>query len=251
LGRHVAIAGTSLILLPHEAWYTANAILRTLFRLGVTHRRLLDWKTARATEQSTGNSLWDSYRAMWLAPVLAVGAACAAKGLPPGALLAAAPYLLAWALSPAAVWWISRPAPPEPQRLTHSQLLFLQKLARKTWRYFETFVGPRDNWLPPDNFQETPLEDLAHRTSPTNMGLSLLANLSALDFGYITLRQSLERTAASLQTMNGMERFRGHFYNWYDTENLMPLHPRYVSTVDSGNLAGHMLTLRMGLLEIP
>src|SRR6185295_16934283 len=112
---------------------------------------------------------------------------------------------------------------------------------------FETFVGPEDHWLPPDNFQEGPATAVAHRTSPTNMGLSLLANLSAYDFGYIQAGRLIERTRNAFATMQQLERHRGHFYNWYDTQTLRPLLPVYISTVDSGNLAGHLLTLHAGL----
>ncbi|MDP2974631.1 MAG: hypothetical protein Q8N45_00310, partial [Anaerolineales bacterium] len=108
-----------------------------------------------------------------------------------------------------------------------------------------------DNWLPPDNYQEHPVAAVAHRTSPTNMGLALLANLSAHDFGYISTGQLIKRTENTFQTMKKLERYRGHFYNWYDTQSLKPLSPLYISTVDSGNLAGHLLTLRPGLLALP
>ena len=130
------------------------------------------------------------------------------------------------------------------------QTRFLRRIARKTWAFFETFVGPQDHWLPPDNHQEGRAEALAHRTSPTNMGLALLGNLAAYDFGYIPAGQLLDRTANTLDTMAALERHRGHFYNWYDTQSLQPLPPVYVSTVDSGNLGGHLLTLRPGLLAL-
>ncbi len=132
-------------------------------------------------------------------------------------------------------------------RLTDPQLLFLRKLSCKTWAFFETFVSKDDNWLPPDNFQEHPVAVVAHRTSPTNMGLALLANLSAYDFGYISAGKLIERSALALHTMEGLERYHGHFYNWYNTQSLEPLYPLYISSVDSGNLAGHLLTLRNGL----
>jgi hypothetical protein len=134
--------------------------------------------------------------------------------------------------------------------LSSSQIAFLRLLARKTWAYFEAFVGPDDHWLPPDNFQEHPVAAIAHRTSPTNMGLALLANLSAYDLGYLATGELVERTGQALRTMATMERHRGHFYNWYDTQSLKPL-SLYISSVDSGNLAAHMLTLRAGLLELP
>jgi FtsZ-binding cell division protein ZapB len=131
------------------------------------------------------------------------------------------------------------------------QIIFLRKLARKTWAYFEQFVTQKDNWLPPDNYQEHPVERIAHRTSPTNIGLSLMANLAAVDFGYITNGQFIERTTNTFNSLQQMERYKGHFYNWYDTITLGPLPPHYISTVDSGNLAGQLLTLRQGILSMP
>ncbi len=147
-------------------------------------------------------------------------------------------------------WQISRPLSRRAARLTGRQLRFLSGVARRTWGFFDTYVGPDDHWLPPDNYQEAPAAGVAHRTSPTNMGLALLANLSACDFGYISAGRLLDRTARAFQAMFEMERHRGHFYNWYDTQSLAPLEPRYISSVDSGNLAGHLLTLRQGLLAL-
>ena len=188
---------------------------------------------------------------MWIAPVIAAAAVIYLALSKPAALGVAGPILGLWFASPAIAWWISRPLARRAARLTADQTLFLRKLSRKTWAFFETFVGPEDHWLPPDNYQEHPVAVVAHRTSPTNMGLALLANLSAYDFGYISAGQLIERTANALHTMEALERHRGHFYNWYDTQSLKPLLPLYISTVDSGNLAGHLLTLRPGLLALP
>ena len=127
---------------------------------------------------------------------------------------------------------------------------FLAKLSRRTWRYFEVFVTAEENWLPPDNYQEKPAEGVASRTSPTNIGMALLADLAACDFGYCSAGRLLDRTQKTFGTLARMERHRGHFYNWYDTRSLKPLFPLYVSTVDSGNLVGHLLVLRSGLLEL-
>ena len=187
---------------------------------------------------------------MWIGPALALAALVYLTAARPTALLVAWPIWGLWAMSPSIAWWISRPVPPRTPRLTEAQTVFLRQLARKTWDFFETFVGPEDNWLPPDNYQEHPVARIAHRTSPTNIGLSLLANLAAYDFGYITGGQLAERTANTFHTMHRLERHRGHFFNWYDTQILQPLLPVYISTVDSGNLAGHLLTLRPGLLAL-
>src|SRR5450759_2668567 len=188
---------------------------------------------------------------MWSGPVISIASAVYLAVSTPATLAAAGPILFLWFVSPAIAWWISRPLARREARLTSDQIIFLQKISRKTWAFFETFVGPEDHWLPPDNYQEHPLAVVVHRTSPTNMGLSLLANLSAYDFGYIPAGQLIERTANALATMAVLERHQGHFYNWYDTRSLQPLAPLYISSVDSGNLAGHLLTLRPGLLALP
>ena len=158
---------------------------------------------------------------------------------------------LLWLLSPRIAWWISQPPAAARVRTRRAQQRLPAQLARRTWAFFETYVGAADHWLPPDNLQEHPAPVVAHRTSPTNMGMALLANLAAHDFGYLGAGRLLERIAQTLAThATRCERHRGHFYNWYDTQTLQPLAPLYVSTVDSGNLAGHLLTLRPGLLEV-
>ena len=257
-GRHAAQAVLTLAFLPYEGKVNLDAIARTLWRMLVTHRRLLEWSPSAADEpdrrrfnDSTNRSeLATSIKSMWIAPVVASAVAILLRQSAPSALAAAAPILFLWFVSPGIAWWISRPLARREARLTADQAVFLRKLARRTWAFFETFVGADDQWLPPDNFQEHPGEVVAHRTSPTNMGLALLANLSAYDFGYIPAGQLVVRTANSLRTMKSMERHDGHFYNWYDTQSLDPLPPRYVSSVDSGNLAGHLMTLRAGLLAL-
>ncbi len=236
--------------LPHEAHYSLDAILRTLGRLLVTHQRLLEWNPSGDQERLSRTDLAASFRSMWFAPALAAGTAMYLAATNPAALAVAGPILVLWLASPAIAWWISLPLARREARLTAEQTRFLGRIARKTWAFFDTFVGPEDHWLPPDNYQEYREAALAHRTSPTNMGLALLANLSAYDFGYIPAGQLIERTAHTLETMAGLERHRGHFYNWYDTQSLRPLHPAYISTVDSGNLAGHLLTLRPGLIAL-
>ena len=192
-----------------------------------------------------------SVRSMWIAPVIAMAATIQLAASAPTVLLSAAPILVLWFLSPAIAWWLSRPIARREAHLTTEQTIFLRKVARRTWAFFETFVGPDDHWLPPDNYQEHPVASVAHRTSPTNMGMALLANLTAYDFGYVPAGQLVKRTANALGTMMSMERHQGHFYNWYDTRSLQPLPPLYVSAVDSGNLAGHLMTLRAGLLALP
>lgn len=241
----------SLAFLPYEAIVNLDAMARSAGRMLVTRRRMLEWKTASESERDADCSLKGSYRAMAVAPGIAVALAVTLAICQPAALVTAAPLFALWLAAPWIAWWLSRPGRDDDLPLSKSEVVYLHGVVRKTWRFFETFVGPEDHWLPPDNYQEHPVGTLAHRTSPTNIGVSLLSNLAASDFGYIAVSQLLTRTAHTLQTMDRLERYHGHFLNWYDTQTLQPLFPKYVSTVDSGNLAGHLLTLRSGLLELP
>jgi len=248
---HLAQSAFALACLPYEACFSLDAILRTLWRTLVSHRRLLEWSVSGDAGRNRRNSLAEAWRAMWIGPGAALAMAICLAAWRPNALLVAWPVLGLWAISPSIAWWTGRPVPARASRLTPAQNVFLRQIARKTWDFFETFAGPEDNWLPPDNYQEHPVSRIAHRTSPTNIGLSLLANLAAYDFGYITAGQFGERTANTFRTMQTLDRHRGHFLNWYDTQSLKPLLPIYISTVDSGNLSGHLLTLRPGLLAVP
>jgi cyclic beta-1,2-glucan synthetase len=235
--------------LPYEGYFSLDAMVRTLWRMRVSHRHLLEWTSSGELDRSR-RDIVAFHRAMWIAPVLALAMASALAWLNPPVLLVAAPILLLWLAAPTIAWWMSRPLTRREALLTVDQVRFLRAVSRKTWAFFERFVGPEDHWLPPDNYQEHPVAVVAHRTSPTNMGMSLLANLAAYDFGYLPDTGLIERTTSALGTMAGMERYRGHFFNWYDTQTLKPLAPLYISSVDSGNLAGHLLTLQPGLLAL-
>lgn len=248
--RYFSQALFTLACLPYEAFFSLDAVLRTQWRMLVSRSQLLQWNPSGESEQDCRTGLVGSYRTMWFAPAAAAAVSATLMVAGPASfqrLAVAAPVLCLWLAAPAIVWWLDRPLARLQERLTAAQTIFLRKIGRKTWAFFETFVGPADNWLPPDNYQEHPVEAVAHRTSPTNMGLALLANLTAHDFGIISAGRLVERTTSTLQTMNRLERHYGHFFNWYDTQTLSPLPPRYISSVDSGNLAGHLLTLRAGL----
>ncbi|MHB1561338.1 MAG: glucoamylase family protein, partial [Isosphaeraceae bacterium] len=235
--------------LAYRSGVLVDAIVRTLARLFVSRRKLLEWETAASTEQRLGTNLPHFIKEMWSAPALAVAIAAAVAMLNPGALIAASPWLAAWFLSPWAAYFLSRPSVVAHTVLTVDERMRLRRVARKTWLFFETFVGDADHWLPPDNFQEIPDGRIAHRTSPTNMGLLLLSTLSANDLGYIGLRRLVERLEKTFETLKSLEKHWGHFYNWYQTETLQPLPPKYLSTVDSGNLLGCLIALANGLLE--
>ena len=259
LRKDVWLAATQSALvvtfLAHQATLMMDAIGRTLFRLFVSQRNLLQWMTAAQAKLSFRLTLPRAYRRMAGAvAIAAVGGILVAHFRPDNGWLSA-PFLILWAVSPAVAVWISL-SPRMAGRLAvpEADTRALRLVARRTWRYFETFVTADDNMLPPDNFQEDPRPVLAHRTSPTNMGLYLLSAVSARDFGWSGALDFVERVEATLATMNRLERFRGHFYNWYDTRDLRPLDPRYVSAVDSGNLAGHLIALAnacRGWIDLP
>ncbi|MCU7856098.1 MAG: DUF3131 domain-containing protein, partial [Candidatus Thiodiazotropha sp. (ex Lucinoma borealis)] len=245
--RPLAHAFLILMLLPYETLICLDAILRSGVRMLFTRRGLLLWHTNSYARRNARCTLADFFSEMWIAPAVTLVLVFTLSG---AELLLSAPVLLLWLVSPAIAWWISLPLVPPVADLSAEQRSFLRLAARRTWRFFADFVGPEDNWLPPDNFQEYPVAVIASRTSPTNIGMSLLADLSAYDFGYICAGEFLQRTGNTLTTMEKLERYRGHLYNWYDTRTLKPLLPQYVSSVDSGNLAGSLLTLQAGLAEL-
>ncbi|HEY0957804.1 MAG TPA: glucoamylase family protein [Novosphingobium sp.] len=232
------------ILLAHQAWLMADAVIRTLLRLFVTRRNLLQWTPAAQATIGSDPTIGAYYRWMGGAVVTGAVAIAGTSIFGDGTVYLAAPFAILWIISPAVARWVSRPssAVAEPL-LAERDRQALRLTARRTWRYFETFVTANDHMLPPDNFQEAPSPVLARRTSPTNMGLYLLSTASAHDFGWIGTLDTIERLEATMTTMAQLDRYRGHFYNWYDTESLRALDPQYVSSVDSGNLAGHLIAL--------
>ncbi|MEO8810386.1 MAG: glucoamylase family protein [Rhodanobacter sp.] len=248
--QHFARMALGLAWLPHEALYHLDAIVRTLWRMAISHRHLLQWQTSSDVERRSTNASAALWRQMWLGPALAVLLTAALVMYRPLVILLAWPLLLLWFFSPAIAWWISQPRRSDTFVPNAAQTRFLRVLARQTWAFFDSHVNAAENWLPPDNLQEQPGPVIAHRTSPTNIGLALLANLAAYDFGFIGTARLLQRTRDTLATMRRLPRYRGHFYNWYDTQSLLPLEPLYISAVDSGNLAGHLLTLCPGLHEL-
>ncbi|MEJ2208093.1 MAG: glucoamylase family protein [Anaerolineae bacterium] len=239
----------SIVFLPYEATIILDAIVTTLVRMYVTHQRLLQWTTH-------AHSVRLFYRQQKLAAVwrqmnngifLTLGLALAVGLLEPAAVPVALPLWLAWLLSPYVELRISRPITHEPVALSEAETRRLRSLARRTWLFFEHYAGPEDHWLPPDHFQEQPRGLVAHRTSPTNIGLFLLSTLSAAELGYVGPVELVVRLRSTLESMEELERYRGHFLNWYETLGLKTLQPRYVSTVDSGNLAACLLVIGQGL----
>jgi len=247
---HLTHALLNLCFLPYEAWVYGDAIIRTQWRISFSHEHLLEWNPSSIENQNTSRTLVSTLRRMWIAPLLSGVIFSAIVGWSTVSLFPSAALLLCWFVSPLIAYWLSLPRIRQIKALSSEQTEFLNRLSRKTWLFFETYVGAEDHWLPPDNVQQQPISAIAHRTSPTNIGLSLLANLVACDFAYISAGQLIVRTQNTFGSLRKMERYQGHFYNWYDTQTLAPLRPMYVSTVDSGNFSAHLLTLKSGLLEL-
>jgi cyclic beta-1,2-glucan synthetase len=241
-----------LAFLLYEALIMIDAAMCTLHRLLITHKRLLQWTTSAHTvrvfrRKGRVGLVW---RHMWSASLITLMLGEAVAYLRPRALFVALPILLGWLISPYIAYRIGRPVERKRQGLLDGERQQLRCLARRTWLYFERFMGPEDRWLPPDHFQELPLGLVAHRVSPTNIGLGLLSALAAYDLGYIGPMNLSLRLRASFETIGRMEKHRGHLLNWYDTQSLAPLPPRYVSSVDSGNLAACLVALAHGCRTI-
>ena len=243
-----ARAALQVVFLASDARDHLHAIIVTLVRVGFTRERLLEWETAAAAARRSGPPRLGAFATrMRTSPLVAAGAVTAVALINPRALPAALLVAGAWAAAPAIAFLLSRPARSRRDVLDDDDRAFLLAAARRTWRYFEVFAGPGDHALPPDNVQMTPDPRVAHRTSPTNIAMSLLAAVSANDLGFIELDDLAERIDATLTTVERLERSAGHLLNWYDTVTLLPLLPRYISTVDSGNLAGALVTLAAAL----
>jgi cyclic beta-1,2-glucan synthetase len=254
LGQDLQVAASQMFLaltmLAYRASLMADAIVRTLWRLLVSRRRLLEWIPAAHLGYGADLRLLHYYRNLRWGVVLAALAALLCLLFKPAAGPAAMPFVLLWALSPAFAWRISRPpGPAEQQVLAAAETRALRLVARRTWRYFEKFVGPEVHALPPDNFQEDPQPIIAYRTSPTNIGVYLLSATVACDFGWIGLLDTVKRLEDTFATLAALRRLHGHFFNWYDLHDLRPLEPVYVSTVDSGNLAGHLIAVAQACRE--
>ncbi|MCG8708294.1 cyclic beta 1-2 glucan synthetase [Brenneria sp. 4F2] len=245
--KRLSRIGLNFIVLPHEAGYSLYAIAVTLWRLGISRHNLNQWASYRPDHDQKRVSAVRFYRAMWLNVAGGVALTCLTAYFSPSLSAFAVPVSLLWCLAPLLLSWMSRQPAPNTFSPNKEQKRQLRQTSREIWAFFDTFVTAEENWLPPDNYQEIPQPVIAHRTSPTNIGLSLMADLTAWDFGYLPIGDVLQRVTLTLDSMDKMEHFRGHLYNWYDTRTLAPLSPRYVSSVDSGNMAGHLLTLREGL----
>jgi len=233
-----------IVTLPYAANRCSSARNRSLYRMFISHRRMLEWQTA-AQALGRPSGINGYYGALYFNP--AIGIVMAA-----GAIIGKTPLFGAWL----AVLWIGMPlliwaldAPCRRETVSHEERETLMGIARSTWEFFESFCKESTNYLPPDNFQQHPHHRPVLNTSPTNIGMSIMAALSAWQLGIIELPYAAERIGRTADTLERMEKWHGHLYNWYRTDNLEVLHPRYVSTVDSGNLAASLLTVAQAMKE--
>ena len=249
LAASAAQAFLATVFLLHQSWVMVDAIGRTAVRLLITRRHMLEWVTADrvAHVEATARGV---LRRMLATPLAAAAIAATVAVTAPGRLPFAIPIVALWCLSPALAYRTGRPYADDRRVVNRGPRSAFRRVARRTWRFFDDLAGQEDHWLIPDNLQEDRRELVAHRTSPTNIGLQLLATLAAYDFGYLNADGLISRLERIFATLLRMPRYRGHFYNWYDTRTLAPLPPAYISTVDSGNLAGYLVTLRAGLLAL-
>ena len=251
-GVHLGRCALAIALLAHESASIVDAVVRVIVRTAVTRKHLLQWTAAAATEHAiTGKSPRRLYwRTLAWSPVLGLAGAALVALVRPSALFVAGPLLATWVLAPEIARWVSKPRTVGPEALGFDERKYLRLLARRTWRFFDAFAGPADQWLVVDNYQAEPHEQTAHRTSPTNIGMMLLATLAAYDFGYLGPSELSLRIRRAFDSLARLAHYQGHLLNWYDTKSLQPLLPRYVSTVDSGNLAGCLVALAAGCREV-
>ncbi|MFA6135681.1 MAG: glycosyl transferase, partial [Phycisphaerae bacterium] len=244
-------AGADAALLPQQAILALDAIVRACYRRLISRRGLLEW-TAHAASGSASRQQPFFVVSLALGSIFAVIVSLAIRHLMPDSLPLAAPWLVLWFFSPLLGWLLNlRPGEPQQaQLLPAMDRRFLRVVARRTWRYFSSFVSADTSWLPPDNYQVAHQNSLAMRTSPTNIGLWMTSVLGAHDSGYLTINQVVERLTSTMTTIGRLERYEGHLLNWYDIQTLAPLEPRYVSMVDSGNLLGALWALEQGLDEL-
>ncbi len=245
-----SLAESAMLL--HQAGLALDAIIRVFYRRLISGKGLLEWTTAQMTEWGARNkrNIFQYY--FWLISLLSLAFGISIYLLSPESLFYALPWLTLWFLSPLIGWLLTKSVSPEDSKLTlrKREMRKLQVVARRTWRYFADFIGPDTSWLPPDNYQVSHQDQLAMRTSPTNIGLGMLGTLAAFDFSYLTLDQTIYRLTQTMGTIQQLELHEGHLLNWYNLEDLQPLNPRYVSSVDSGNLIAALWTLDQGINEI-
>lgn len=235
--------------IPHQAFLMLDAIFRTLYRTFISKKNMLQWQTAADTEATAGKTLTCYIKSMYIASIIALVVAALAfnYSLSLGWLMT--PICAIWFISPLSAYIIGLRLPKEKEDISKKDEVFIREISRRTWCYYEDFVNKENNYLAPDNYQEDPEKGIAYRTSPTNVAMGLITNITAYDIGFIGINSVLERLNKGIESINRLEKYHGHLYNWYDTKSMKPLWPRYISTVDSGNLVGYYWVIIESLKE--
>ncbi|SMO63466.1 GH36-type glycosyl hydrolase domain-containing protein [Fodinibius sediminis] len=241
---------TTFLFMPHQAYVAVDAISRTLWRMFVSKNKLLEWTSASQVERESRGDFRTYWEKMWINIAWSILCIVLVWIYKPIILILVAPFAVSWMAAPALAYSISQRHKTEETSFSADEIKELRIYARQTWHYFEKYVNEDHSWLPPDNFQEEPYIGAVSRTSPTNMGLALVATYTAYEFGYITISELLDRLGNMLGSMKLLDRHKGHFFNWYSTLQGQVLNPRYISTVDSGNLAASLVIVKQGLLRL-
>jgi Cellobiose phosphorylase len=237
-------------MLPYQSMFILDAIVRVLYRLAVSKKHLLEWVTAADVERRTPKTIKAFIVRLSKGYLFGILLLSGAVILNPDTIKPSLIIGILWIGGPFLAYWLSVPLQVAKRKVINSEdRKYLRALAHDNWRFFETVVTEEDNWLPPDNLQIDPPKGIAHRTSPTNIGLSMAATIAARDLGYLTTGEMFERIESTINTLNKLQRWHGHFYNWYDTRTLEVLLPHYVSTVDSGNMVSYLIAVKQGLIE--
>ncbi|GAA0076616.1 hypothetical protein UT300005_09940 [Clostridium sp. CTA-5] len=237
--------------IPYQAFLMIDAIIRTLFRLCISKRNLLEWQSFDSVEKKYSNNSFKAYlKRMWIAPIIGLLVLYLSIYNPIGVIMYSAIVAGLWIISPYLAYCISKFNSKNKTILDDEENVYLRRISRRIYAYYEDFVNEENNYLAPDNYQEKPFKGIAHRTSPTNIGMGLVSNVVAYDLGYITMMEFVDKTEMILDSMKSLQMVHGHYLNWYDTKTKSPLWPRYVSTVDSGNLLGDLWVLKQAMEEL-
>ncbi|MCX7884594.1 MAG: carbohydrate-binding protein [Caloramator sp.] len=240
----------TFMFLPYNAFLLTNAITKALYRLFISKHNLLEWVTAADAEKQSKNDIYSYYKNMYFEVIISLLFLTLVQFFHTTDIIYAIAISLIWISSPYVAYYISKPIIAKKYKISDEEKEILLRIAKKTYEFYNTFAGKEDNYLPPDNYQETPIKRIAHRTSPTNIGFLLISILSAYDFNFITLEDLVKKIDNTLSSIEKLEKWNGHLYNWYDTKTLEVLRPKYISTVDSGNFIGYLILLNQGLKNI-
>ena len=238
----------AFVFLPHEAIMLLDAVIRTLYRVYISKKNLLEWTTAFDMEKRLKNNIYSNFIKMKENIILSILLVFLTYRYRIENLNLSIIIALFWMVGPILAYLISKEYSLNI-KIKEEDVLLLREIAKDTWKYYRDFANEKNNFLPPDNFQEYPYNGVANRTSPTNIGFYLISILSSRDLGFITTKEMVDLIDLCIKSIEKMEKWEGHLYNWYNTETLKPLRPIFVSTVDSGNFLAYLIVVKEGLKE--